>query len=79
MTVRPIRFMDGGHHFNEMFFDNVFVPDDMVVGEIGQGWQQVTSELALERSGPERYMTTFPLFVELVRRLGQRPTRAPPK
>jgi alkylation response protein AidB-like acyl-CoA dehydrogenase len=45
----------------------------MVVGEIGQGWKQVTSELAFERSGPERYMTTFPLFTELMRRLGTTP------
>jgi alkylation response protein AidB-like acyl-CoA dehydrogenase len=73
VTVRPIRFMNGHHHFNEVFLDNVFVPDDMVVGEIGQGWRQVTSELALERSGPERYMTTFPLFTELIRRLGTAP------
>ena len=73
VTVRPILFMDGGHHFNEVFLDNVFVPDDSVVGAIGQGWKQITSELALERSGPERYMTTFPLFVELVRRLGSAP------
>ncbi len=73
VTVRPIRFMNGHHHFNEVFLDGVFVPDEMVVGEIGQGWKQVTSELALERSGPERYMTTFPLFVELIRALGQAP------
>jgi hypothetical protein len=73
VTIRPIRFMNGHHHFNEVFLDNVFVPDDMVVGEIGQGWKQVTSELALERSGPERYMTTFPLFTELMRRLGAAP------
>ncbi len=73
VTIRPIRFMNGHHHFNEVFLDNVFVPDDMVVGEIGRGWQQVTSELALERSGPERYMTTFPLLTELVRRLGGTP------
>lgn len=73
VTVRPIRFMNGHHHFNEVFLDSVFVPDDMVVGEVGQGWKQVTSELALERSGPERYMTTFPLLVELVRRLGLNP------
>jgi alkylation response protein AidB-like acyl-CoA dehydrogenase len=70
VTVRPIAFMDGRQSFNEVFLDNVFVPDAMVVGEIGQGWKQVTSELALERSGPERYMTTFPLLVELIRRLG---------
>ena len=73
VTVRPIRFMNGHHHFNEVFLDNVFVPDELVVGEIGQGWKQVTSELALERSGPERYMTTFPLFTELMRRLGAVP------
>jgi acyl-CoA dehydrogenase len=71
--VRPIRFMNGHHHFNEVFLDNVFVPDDRVVGEVGQGWKQVTSELALERSGPERYMTTFPLFIELMRRLSGAP------
>jgi alkylation response protein AidB-like acyl-CoA dehydrogenase len=73
VTVRPIRFMNGHHHFNEVFLDNVFVPDEMVVGDIGEGWKQVTSELALERSGPERYMTTFPLFTELMRRLGAAP------
>ena len=63
VTVRPIRFMNGNHHFNEVFLDNVFVPDNHVVGEAGQGWKQITSELALERSGPERFMTTFPLLV----------------
>ncbi len=73
VTIRPIRFLDGRHTFNEVFLDNVFVPDAGVVGEIGQGWKQVTSELALERSGPERYMTTFPLFIELMRRLGAAP------
>lgn len=71
VSVRPIRFMNGHHHFNEVFLDGVFVPDEHVVGEVGQGWQQITSELALERSGPERYMTTFPLLVELARRLGE--------
>jgi alkylation response protein AidB-like acyl-CoA dehydrogenase len=75
ITVRPLRFMNGLHRFNEVFLDNVFVPDDRVVGEIGQGWKQVTSELALERSGPDRYMTTFPLLIELIRRLGQAPDR----
>ena len=73
VTVRPIRFMNGHHHFNEVFLDNVFVADDRVVGYVGQGWKQVTSELALERSGPERYMTTIPLFTELMRRLGSSP------
>lgn len=72
VTVRPIRFMSGEHHFNEVFLDNVFVPDNYVVGEVGQGWKQITSELAFERSGPERFLTTYPLLVELIRRLGER-------
>ncbi len=68
VTIRPINFLNGRHQFNEVWLDNVFVPDAMVLGEVGAGWKQVTSELALERSGPERFMTTFPLLVELVRR-----------
>ena len=53
--VRPIRNMAGGEDFNEVVFDNVLVPKDRIVGEPGNGWQQVTSELAYERSGPERF------------------------
>jgi acyl-CoA dehydrogenase len=66
VRIRPIRFLNGEHHFNEVFLDDVFVPDEMVLGTIGQGWRQVTSELALERSGPERYMNTLPLFFALI-------------
>lgn len=66
LKIRPINFLNGEHHFNEVFLDDVFVPDDMVLGTIGQGWRQVTSELALERSGPERYMNTLPLYFALV-------------
>ncbi|MGI9003273.1 MAG: acyl-CoA dehydrogenase family protein, partial [Pseudonocardia sp.] len=53
-------------HFNEVVFDRVFVPEAMVLGEPGAGWRQVTSELAFERSGPERFLSTFPLLVALV-------------
>jgi acyl-CoA dehydrogenase len=66
VKIRPINFLNGEHHFNEVFLDDVFVPDDMVLGTIGQGWRQVTSELALERSGPERYMNTLPLYFALI-------------
>jgi alkylation response protein AidB-like acyl-CoA dehydrogenase len=52
---------------NELTFDEVFVSDNRVLGTIGDGWMQATSELAFERSGPERYLSTFALFVELVR------------
>jgi alkylation response protein AidB-like acyl-CoA dehydrogenase len=66
VRVRPVNFLNGEHHFNEVFLDDVFVPDDMVLGTIGQGWRQVTSELVLERAGPERYTNTLPLFLKLI-------------
>jgi len=66
VTIRPIPLLTGAHHFNEVVLDKVFVPDALVLGELGQGWRQVTSELAFERSGPERYLSTFPLFVSLL-------------
>jgi hypothetical protein len=62
VEVRPIRSMNGAHHFNEVVLDDTFVPDAMVFGTIGQGWQQVTSELSFERSGPERFLSTFVLL-----------------
>src|SRR5437763_395985 len=62
VTIRPIVSMSGEHHFNEVVMDGAFVPDEMVVGEIGNGWQQVTAELAFERSGPERFLSTVPLL-----------------
>lgn len=66
VTVRPIVSLNGEHHFNEVFLDEVFVPDELVLGTIGEGWQQVTSELAFERSGPERFLSTSPLFEQLL-------------
>ncbi len=72
--VRPIRNMSGGEDFNEVVFVDVFVPDDRVVGEPGNGWQQVTSELAYERSGPERFLSAFRVFVELVRAVADNPS-----
>jgi alkylation response protein AidB-like acyl-CoA dehydrogenase len=66
VQIRPIPLLTGAHHFNEVVFDRVFVPDELVLGEIGAGWRQVTSELAFERSGPERFLSTFPLFVAML-------------
>lgn len=62
ITVTPIRLISGEHHFNEVIFDGVFVPDDMVLGDVGKGWEQVGAELTLERSGPDRFLSTFPLL-----------------
>jgi alkylation response protein AidB-like acyl-CoA dehydrogenase len=62
VAVRPIRLITGAHHFNEVVLTDVFVPDEMLIGQEGDGWRLVTSELALERSGPERFMSTYPLL-----------------
>ncbi|CAN3129887.1 acyl-CoA dehydrogenase family protein [Mycobacterium sp. smrl_JER01] len=62
VEIRPIVSMNGAHHFNEVILDGTFVPDAMVFGAIGAGWQQVTSELSFERSGPERFLSTFVLL-----------------
>ncbi|WP_029433201.1 acyl-CoA dehydrogenase family protein [Blastococcus sp. URHD0036] len=68
IAINPIRILDGGHHFNEVVFDDVVVPGDMLLGEEGAGWHQVTAELAFERSGPERFLSTYPLLAEFGRR-----------
>jgi alkylation response protein AidB-like acyl-CoA dehydrogenase len=69
LRVRPIVDLMGEHHFNEVHFDDVFVPASALVGTEGNGWRQVMSELAYERSGPERFLSTLVLAEELVRAL----------
>jgi len=66
VKISPIPFIDGSHGFNEVVLDNVFVPEDMVLGKVGDGWRQVTSELAYERSGPDRYLSTFNVLRQFV-------------
>ena len=63
--------MDGEHHFNEITFADVFVADADVLGEIGDGWHQVTAELSFERSGPERILSTAPLLLGLLQALSR--------
>ena len=74
VDVRAIRTLTGEHHLNEVVLREVFVPEVMLVGEEGAGWRQVTAELAFERSGPERFLSTFPLLTELVRAAGSDPS-----
>ena len=74
ISIRPIIDLAGGHHFNEVHFQNCFVPDDMLVGKDGDGWKQVTTELAFERSGPERYLSSIRLIIELIREVGREPS-----
>ena len=70
LTISPIPFLTGAHDFNEVALDEVFVPDDLVLGEIGHGWAQNTSELAYERGGPERWLSSYLLVEEFLRDTG---------
>ena len=72
ITIRPIRDLAGNAHFNEVVFEDAFVPDAMLVGSEGSGWAQVGAELAFERSGPERYLSSFLLLVEMIREVHKR-------
>jgi alkylation response protein AidB-like acyl-CoA dehydrogenase len=72
VTIRPIIDLAGRHHFNEVIFEDTEVPADMLIGTEGNGWNQVTAELALERSGPERYLSSYILLQELVNEFSSR-------
>tara|TARA_R110002110_G_scaffold376568_2_gene586518 strand:- start:27594 stop:28751 length:1158 start_codon:yes stop_codon:yes gene_type:complete len=74
VTVQPIRNMIGDEEFNEVTFDDVFVPAGMLVGEAGNGWRQVTAELSFERSGPDRFLSAFALLKALVHVAGDNPS-----
>jgi alkylation response protein AidB-like acyl-CoA dehydrogenase len=73
ITVRPIDQMTGRTDFNEVHLEDVVIPADHVLGEVDGAWKQATAELAYERSGPERFLETFSVLVELVRTLGPEP------
>ena len=73
VEIRPIALLSGEPHFNEVIFRDAFIAEEMLVGIEGEGWRQVTSELAYERSGPERFLSTFPLLQQLVGMLGPAP------
>lgn len=67
VEVTPIVDMSGEHHFNEVTFDDVQVPAYRLIGVRDNGWRQVTEQLAFERGGPERVLTTYPLLADLLR------------
>jgi alkylation response protein AidB-like acyl-CoA dehydrogenase len=73
VTVRPIPNLAGEHHFNEVVFEDTLLFNEAILGQEGAGWKQVTGELAYERSGPERFLSSFTLLVELVRALSPSP------
>lgn len=74
IAISPIIDLTGKHHFNEVVFEDVVVPESMLVGEEGAGWRQVSAELAFERSGPERYLSSMALIVQLLREVSAEPS-----
>lgn len=69
VSIRPIRSLDGGAHFNEVVFIDAVLPQGALLGTMGEGWRQVTAELAYERGGPERVLSTMPLLIAWSERL----------
>ncbi|WP_420626984.1 acyl-CoA dehydrogenase family protein [Candidatus Poriferisodalis sp.] len=67
LEINPIPFLDGSHHFNEVTFHDVYVPDTNVVGDPGMGWHQNTTEMAYERGGPDRWLSPFSTVEQLLR------------
>ncbi len=66
VTIRPIRDMAGREHFNEVFFKDVHLPKSAIIGKEGEGFKQVMAELAFERSGPERYLSSLQSLNQLI-------------
>jgi alkylation response protein AidB-like acyl-CoA dehydrogenase len=62
VTIRGIDDATGHRDFNEVFFDDVELPANALLGHEGAGWAQVNAELAFERSGPERIWSSAVLF-----------------
>lgn len=75
VTTRPIVNIAGDEEFNEVVFDDVLVPDDHVLGDPGDGWRLVTEELSFERSGPDRFLSTFGVLRLMVDACGPEPDR----
>ncbi|MEV4224449.1 acyl-CoA dehydrogenase [Nonomuraea sp. NPDC049725] len=75
VTVRPLTEMTGENLFNEVFLDDVFVPDDLVVGEVGDGWKVARNTLSNERvslsSGSGGTGASVPDLLGLAGRLGR--------
>ncbi len=74
ITVNPIVDLPGREHFNEVVFEDVHLSHDCLIGTEGEGWDQVTAELAYERSGPERYLSSIQILLALVDELKANPS-----
>lgn len=71
VTVKPLRELTGNAMFNTVYIDDVFVPDDCVLGEVNRGWEVSRNTLTAERvsigSSDANFLATLPQFVEFVR------------
>ena len=76
ITIKPIVNLANDHDFNEVVFDDVFVAEDRVIGAVGNGWKQVSGELAHERAGSERWLNAYGVLVHLLDSAGTEPDRA---
>ncbi len=66
IEVRPLTDMLGRDTFNEVFFDNVRIPRDCLVGELNRGWYVAAATLDFERSGINRVVMGIRMYEELV-------------
>lgn len=66
VETRPIIDLQGEHHFNEVHFADVHIPAHYIIGEAGNGWKQVTDQLAFERGGAERILSTYIVLERLL-------------
>ncbi|OMC05330.1 acyl-CoA dehydrogenase [Mycobacterium sp. NS-7484] len=71
IVIRPLREITGDELFNEVFFDDVFVPDEMVVGTVNDGWRLARTTLANERVAMAGGTALGNPMEELLRALGQ--------
>jgi alkylation response protein AidB-like acyl-CoA dehydrogenase len=71
VEVRPLRELTGIEFFNEVFIDDVFVPDDQVLGEVNRGWEVSRNTLTAERvsigNSEAPFLASLDQFVEFVR------------
>jgi alkylation response protein AidB-like acyl-CoA dehydrogenase len=77
IEVRPIESMLGPHHFNEVFFTDVEVAPDEVLGQVDEGWEVMSAGLSFERTGNPRYARTAHILSEVSEQLAARSGEAP--
>ncbi len=71
ITVKPLRELTGAEFFNTVYIDDVFVPDEFVLGEVNRGWEVSRNTLTAERvsigGSDPNFLASLPEFVEFVR------------